>query len=479
MQATSDIRVSDSTALVVDLDGTLLASDVLWESVLILLKDKPWLAFALPFWLLRGKGYLKRQIARRVSLDVTRLPYRDEVVQFLTREAHSGRYVVLATATDTTVAQQIADHLGLFSEVMASDARTNLSGERKADRLTERFGKGQFDYLGNDHVDIPAWSAGRQVIVVAPSRWLLWRVRRLLTVERVMAPRTSALWAIARVMRPHQWVKNLLLFVPLITSHRLFELTSLTPVLASFVAFSLCASAVYIVNDLLDMQSDRLHPRKRRRPFAAGQLAVPVGVSVAPVLFVAAFAVAAFALPAAFVGILGVYFLTTTAYSSFLKRQPILDVMVLAGLYAMRVLAGGVAVGIVISPWLLSFALFLFLSLALMKRFSEIKATGSRTLSGRGYATEDGAWLQAAGLGSAYIAALVLALYISSGDVTVLYRDPHILWGLCPVFLYWVTRLWFHAHRGWIEDDPVVAAVKDPASYVVAAIGGMLLLAAI
>jgi 4-hydroxybenzoate polyprenyltransferase len=362
---------------------------------------------------------------------------------------------------------------------MASDARTNLSGERKADRLTARFGKGRFDYLGNDHVDIPAWSAGRQVIVVAPSRWLLWRVRRLLHVERIMAPRSNALWAIARVMRPHQWVKNLLLFVPLITSHRLFELTLLTQVMASFVAFSLCASAVYIVNDLLDMQSDRLHPRKRRRPFAAGELAVPVGVGVAPVLFIAAFAVAAFALPPAFVGILGVYFLTTTAYSSFLKRQPILDVMVLAGLYAMRVLAGGVAVGIVISPWLLSFALFLFLSLALMKRFSEIKATGSRTLSGRGYGTEDGAWLQAAGLGSAYIAALVLALYISSGDVTVLYRDPHILWGLCPVFLYWVTRLWFHAHRGWIEDDPVVAAVKDPASYAVAAIGGLLLLAAI
>jgi 4-hydroxybenzoate polyprenyltransferase len=477
MHATSG--VSDSTALVVDLDGTLLASDVLWESVLVLLKDRPWLAFALPFWLLRGKGYLKREIAQRVSLDVTRLPYREEVVQLLTREAQSGRHVVLATATDAAVAQQIAEHLGLFSEVMASDARTNLSGERKAHRLTARFGKGQFDYLGNDHVDIPAWSAGRQVIVVAPSRWLLWRVRRLFSIERVMAPRSSAVWATVRVMRPHQWVKNLLLFVPLITSHRLLELSLLTQVVASFVAFSLCASAVYIVNDLLDMQSDRLHPRKRRRPFAAGQLAIPVGLTAAPVLFVAAFAVASLALPPAFSGILGVYFVTTTAYSSFLKRQPILDVMVLAGLYAMRVLAGGVAVGIVISPWLLSFALFLFLSLALMKRFSEIKATGSRTLSGRGYRVEDGSWLQAAGLGSAYIAALVLALYISSSDVTILYRDPRILWGLCPVFLYWVTRLWFHAHRGWIEDDPVVAAVKDPASYAVAAIGGLLLLAAI
>jgi len=480
MQATSGIGVSDSPALVVDLDGTLLASDVLWESVLVLLKDRPWLAFALPFWLFRGKAFLKRQIADRVSLDVTRLPYREEVVQYLTREAQSGRHVVLATATDSVIAQQIASHLGLFSEVMASDARTNLSGARKADRLTARFGKGQFDYLGNDHVDIPAWSAGRQVIVVAPSRWLLWRVRRLFTVEKVMAPRASALRATLRVMRPHQWVKNLLLFVPLITSHRLIELSLLSQVLASFVSFSLCASAVYIVNDLLDMQSDRLHPRKRHRPFAAGQLAVPIGIGAAPMLFVSAFAVAAMALPAAFSGVLAVYFVTTTAYSSFLKRQPILDVMVLAGLYALRVLAGGVAVGIVISPWLLSFALFLFLSLALMKRFSEIKATtGSRTLSGRGYRIEDGAWLQAAGLGSAYITALVLALYISSGDVTALYRNPHVLWGLCPVFLYWVTRLWFHAHRGWIEDDPVVAAVKDPASYAVAAIGGLLLLAAI
>ena len=478
MHATSG--VSDSTALVVDLDGTLLASDVLWESVLVLLKDRPWLAFALPFWLLRGKGYLKREIAQRVSLDVTRLPYREEVVQFLTSEAQSGRYIVLATATDATVAQQIADHLGLFSEVMASDARTNLSGERKAHRLTTRFGKGQFDYLGNDHVDIPAWSAGRQVIVVSPSQWLLWRVRRSFDVKKVLAPRAGVLRAILRVMRPHQWVKNLLLFVPLITSHRVFELALVLQVVAAFVAFSLCASAVYVVNDLLDIQSDRLHQRKRHRPFAAGHLAVPTGIVMAPILLAGAFGTAAWTLPAAFLGLLLVYLATTTAYSSALKRQPVLDVMVLAGLYALRVLAGGMAVGIVISQWLLPFALFLFLSLALMKRFSEIKgaATGVHALSGRGYRIEDSTWLQSAGLCSAYIAVLILALYISSADVTILYRHPRVLWGLCPVLLYWVTRLWFRAHRGWIEDDPVVAAVKDPASYLVAAFGGLLLLAA-
>jgi len=468
-------------ALCVDLDGTLIASDVLWESTLQLLRERPWLAFVLPFWLARGKAYLKQQIAARVQLDVERLPYRDEVVQYLTEESRGGRPIVLVTASHESVARRVAQHVGLFSGVLASDAQTNLSGRRKAERLANTFGSGRFDYLGNDRVDIPAWKASRRVIVVAPSWSLLRRIRGTLDVERILAQRRGTLRALVRVMRPHQWVKNLLSFVPLVTSHRLLDLRLMERALETFVAFSLCASTVYIVNDLFDIQSDRRHPRKRFRPFAVGALPISHGIVLAPILLVLAFATAIAMLPPSVAALLGLYLITTTAYSWFLKRQPILDVMVLAGLYALRVLAGGVATGIVISQWLLPFALFLFLSLALMKRFSEIKKApaGVQTLSGRAYRVEDAAWVQAAGLCAAYLAVLVLALYISSSEVTILYRHPQALWGLCPVFLYWVTRLWFRAHRGWVEDDPVVAAVADPASYAVAAVGGLILLAAI
>lgn len=466
--------------LCVDLDGTLLATDILRESVLLLLVERPWLAFVLPFWLLRGKAFLKRQVADRVTIDVARLPYRDEVVRFITEQSMAGRHIVLATATDETVARPIARHLGLFAEVIASDGCTNLSGERKAACLTSRFGTGMFDYAGNDHVDIPAWTAGGRAIIVAPSRRLLRRVRRMMTVEQVLAHRRGLLRPIVRVMRPQQWVKNLLLFVPLITSHRLLEPALIGTALTAFAAFNLCASAVYILNDLLDIQSDRQHPRKRYRPFAAGELGVGTGMALVPLLLIAAFAIAVRMLSASFAGMLALYLVVTTAYSFRLKKQPVLDVMVLAGLYAFRVLAGGVAVGIVISEWLLPFALFLFLSLAVMKRYSELRAAppGEQTLSGRGYRVEDASLLQAAGIGSAYLAVLVLALYISSDEVTALYSTPRILWGLCPLVLYWVTRTWFRAHRGWIQDDPVVAAVKDPASYIVAAIGALLLLAA-
>src|SRR5215831_14733344 len=310
-------------ALCVDLDGTLIASDVLWESTLLLLRERPWLAFVLPFWLARGKAYLKQQIAARVQLDVERLPYRDEVVQYLTEESRGGRPIVLVTASHESVARRVAQHVGLFSGVLASDAQTNLSGTRKAERLANTFGSGRFDYLGNDRVDIPAWKAGRRVIVVAPSWSLLRRIR-------------GTLGALVRVMRQHQWVKNLLAFVPLVTSHRLLDLRLMERALETFVAFSLCASTVYIVNDLFDIQSDRRHPRKRFRPFAVGALPISHGIVLAPILLVLAFATAISMLPPSVAALLGLYLITTTAYSWFLKRQPILDVMVLAGLYALR-----------------------------------------------------------------------------------------------------------------------------------------------
>jgi 4-hydroxybenzoate polyprenyltransferase len=284
-----------------------------------------------------------------------------------------------------------------------------------------------------------------------------------------------------KVLRPHQWVKNLLVFVPLVTSHRLFDAASLPPAFLAFLAFSLCASGVYVINDALDVEADRQHPRKKNRPFASGELPLSMAVVLVPLLLLSAFTLAVFALSGGFALVLLLYLATTTAYSIWLKREPVLDVILLSGLYTLRLLAGGVAVGISVSAWLLSFSLFLFLSLALMKRFSELQlvANGQGKVVRRGYRSDDMAWLQAAGFASAYLTVLVLALYINSDDVRVLYRRPEMLWGLCPLAMYWVTRLWFTAHRGRLNDDPIVAAATDPASYAVAVLGAFVLMAAL
>jgi 4-hydroxybenzoate polyprenyltransferase len=472
---------SGKSVLCVDLDGTLLATDTLWESVLLLLRHTPWFVLCLPLWLVRGKAYMKRRIAERVTLDVSTLPYRDEVVQFLAQEAAAGRHIVLVTASDETIAQRVAAHLGLFAEVMASDGTVNLRGRVKAARLVGRFGQGMFDYMGDSRVDLPVWMASRRAFVVAPSRGLVKRVERVVHVEKILASRREWLRPAIRVMRPHQWIKNLLVFVPLIAAHQVTELPLLGRVVAAFVAFSLCASAVYVLNDLLDIQNDRQHPRKRYRPFAAAALPVPFGFAIAPLLLTLSFAVAWMTQPSLFLALLCGYLALTTAYSFVLKTAPVLDVVVLASLYALRLLAGGVAVSIVLSEWLLPFALFLFLSLALVKRFTELKAMppDNRTLAGRGYLAEDASLLQAAGICSGFIAVLVLALYINSRDVTALYTNPRMLWGLCIILIFWITRMWFRAHRGQMEDDPIVGAVRDPASYVAAALGAFLFISAI
>lgn len=471
-----------SNVLCVDLDGTLLATDILWESLFLLLRQKPVHVLRLPFWLVRGKAYFKRKLAETIELDVSILPYRLEVLDYLVAEHKAGRELALATATDNRVAVRVAKHLGLFAHVFASDGTVNLGGAKKAARLAEHFGQGKFDYAGNGHVDLAAWELGDRAVVVSRSARLLRKVQKVANVERVFGShRGLSPRALFKVLRPHQWVKNLLVFVPLVTSHRLFDAASLPPAFLAFCAFSLCASGVYVINDALDVEADRQHPRKKRRPFASGELPLSMAVVLVPVLLLSAFALAAFTLPVAFALVLLLYLATTTAYSIWLKREPVLDVILLSGLYTLRLLAGGVAVGISVSAWLLSFSLFLFLSLALMKRFSELKlvAEGQGKVVRRGYRGDDMAWLQSAGFASAYLTVLVLALYINSDDVRVLYSRPEMLWGLCPLAMYWVTRLWFTANRGRLNDDPIVAAATDPSSYAVAVLSVLVLMAAL
>jgi 4-hydroxybenzoate polyprenyltransferase/phosphoserine phosphatase len=467
--------------LCVDLDGTLLKSDLLAESLIAVAKRAPWALLAVPSWLARGRATLKRNLAARARIDVTALPYDENVLEAIRRERAAGRRIVLATASDALLAQSVADHLGVFDEVIASDGERNLKAAAKARELTARYGAGGFDYVGADRHDLPAWECAREAYVVGTAPSLEALLRKWGKPVRRIERRVDAAAAILRGVRAYQWSKNLLLLVPLLTAHLYLSRTSLMSAALAFAAFSFAASSVYLANDLLDLQEDRRHAIKRRRPLASGELPIVVALGLLPLLLLAAGGIAAF-LPTAFGACLAIYLLANLAYSLAFKRVPILDVFVLAGLYALRILAGAAAIAVPVSNWLLAFSLFAFLSLALAKRYVEVcnvMARKGERVEGRGYRVQDAGLLATLGTASGYLSVLVLALYITSPQVVVLYRSPEMLWLACPLLLYWISRLWFQAHRGVLDEDPLLFALRDAASYAIAfAIFGIMVAAA-
>ncbi len=452
--------------LVVDLDGTLLRTDTLHESAIRLLRDSPLDVLRIPMWLGRGKAVLKRNIASRVGLDPTALPYRDDLLQWLQEQRAAGRRLVLCTASDQSIASAVATHLGIFDEVIASDGVSNLAGSRKASALIDRFGDAGFDYAGNSSADLAVWARSRRAIVVDAPGDVVRQARERALVEREF-PRTPVGWREwRRMLRVHQWLKNLLLFVPMVASHRLGDLGTLGTLMVAFVSFSLCASAVYIGNDLLDLESDRLHPRKRNRPFASGTVPVWQGVAAAPLLLLVSLALGLVA-GSAFLLWLAGYFLLTCAYSMLLKRLVLVDCLTLAMLYTIRIVAGAAAAAQVLSFWLLAFSMFLFLSLAFIKRYAELlvqAGSGKDKAHGRGYFTADAPLVLAFGVVSGYGSAVVLALYLNSEAVMLLYRHPEVAGGTVPILIFWISWVWLQASRGLMNDDPLVFAVKDPAS---------------
>jgi len=286
--------------------------------------------------------------------------------------------------------------------------------------------------------------------------------------------------SLPRALRVNQWVKNLLVFVPIVVDHRLLEPALFSAAATAFVAFCLAASGAYVLNDLLDRQADRTHQTKRQRPFAAGELSPLHGWLLLVPLVGGSVLLAAVALPPHFLGLLLLYLVVTTAYSTWLKRLAVLDVLLLAGLYTLRVLAGGAATGVAPSAWLLAFAMFLFLSLAFLKRYAEMREAGSAgPTNRRGYRPGDVPWLASMGGASGYLSVLVLALYLNSEQVVALYRHPILLWLVCPLLLYWTGRLWLRANRGEIHEDPIVATVYDPVSYIVGLFVAITMIAAL
>ncbi|MEO8672508.1 MAG: UbiA family prenyltransferase [Tahibacter sp.] len=470
----------DRVPLCVDLDGTLIRSDLLVESALQLLQRNPFYLFLFAIWLLRGKAHLKCEIARRSDLDMANLPYDERVLDWLRGEAAS-RPRVLCTASDQRLADALAAQVGGFEVVLASDGVRNLSGRSKGDALLERYGERGFDYAGNEAADLHVWKHARRAIVVNASNGLATAAARVCEVERVFERPRAGLRVWLKALRLHQWLKNLLVFLPLLAAHRVLETGGLLHAGIAFFAFGLCASGVYVLNDLLDLDADRRHPRKRKRPFAAGTLPLVHGLIAAPLLTLAGFGLAWFLSPL-FAGVLLAYYVLTLAYSLRLKRIVMLDVVVLAALYTVRIVGGAAAVGGGLSFWLLAFSMFLFLSLAMLKRYTELialQANGSGKASGRGYAVEDLPLIQSLGGSSGYLSVLVLALYINSTASEALYRSPKVLWMLCPLLLYWISRVWVIAHRGNMHDDPVVFAVSDRVSQCILLLCAIVALGAI
>ena len=466
--------------LYVDLDGTLIRSDLLWESLFLFARQNPlgfWRIFG---WALSGKSVLKDELAARVELDVATLPYRDELVATLQAEKDAGRHVVLATAANERMANAVATHLGLFDDVIASDRETNLSAERKLERIQGRcFGTG-FDYVGNSHDDVCLFEAADAVTVVEPDRSAGAWLRSATKERRLIADRRSRGRDLLKAMRPHQWSKNVLVFVPLLLNQDFLDFGLVAAACVAFLAFSFAASSVYILNDLLDLTADRRHKTKRNRPFASGRVPIPNGIALAVGLFAASFALSAL-LPPAFTAVLTVYMIATTAYSFALKRMLLIDVLTLAGLYTMRIIAGAAAIVSMESFWLLAFSIFFFLSLALVKRFVELADCGEGAdakASGRGYVGLDLETIGQAGMASGFASVLVLALYVDSAEVRQLYDHPYLMWPLCPLVLYIVVRIWVLARRRQMNEDPVVFILNDWRSQIMIGLGGLLFVGA-
>lgn len=455
-----------SMPLVVDLDGTLIRTDMLHESALRVLRESPGNALRIPLWLSRGKAVLKERLAGLVDIDPASLPYNAELLEWLKVQKSEGRKLILCTASDKSLAIAIAEHLTIFDEVMASDGITNLAGPNKASALHQRFGQAGFDYVGNSSADIAVWRCARNAIVVNGSASLAKAASGCCEVERVFPAEGLGFTAWRRMLRVHQWLKNLLLFVPMLAGHELTSGTTWVAMVLAFFSFSICASSVYIANDLLDLESDRQHPRKRFRPFASGQVPAWMGVALAPVLLLISVVLALF-VGGSFLPWLIIYFIVTCAYSLALKRIMLVDCLVLALLYTLRIIAGAAAAMLPMTFWLLAFSIFLFMSLAFVKRYAELEVqlqNGKEKVHGRGYYTSDAQLIQSLGIGAGYASVLVLALYLNSDSVLVLYRTPEFIWGAVPIMLFWVSWMWMKAHRGEMHDDPLIFAVKDRAS---------------
>jgi len=443
--------------LFVDLDESLISTDILREQLIRSFALSPWGTLKILFKGRFRPERVKAAITDKIDIDPKTLPYNAQVLALIHQVRKEGRPVVLATASHEKVAHKIAKFLGVFDAVLATTDTYNCKGKKKV-ALMQDFAQGRpFDYVGDSRADLAIFKEAQTPYIVGK---LPYPERH----QRIKRP--GIFKPFLKAIRPHQWSKNALIFLPLLTSHNLSWATVMTAIFG-FICFSLAASAIYVINDMVDVEDDRHHPEKKNRPFAKGDLTIDEGIWLSLILLASTIILSYIWLPAG-LWVLCSYISLTFLYSFSLKTQAVLDVFCLSTLYAIRVLYGQVINQIESSSWLLAFCVFFFLSLAFMKRTAEIEKTERKEqplMNRRGYQTEDGFLLKTAGISSGLLSILVLTLYINSDKVTKLYGYPDFLWGAAYVLLYWKLRLWLIATRGNMNQDPVLFALKDPISY--------------
>ena len=453
--------------LVVDLDGTLVKTDMLFESFWSSIsKDARTLFFAVRA-LSKGKARLKQVLAKTGQVDISLLPYNDQVINYIRTWREGGGKTALVTAADQTLADQIAQHLDLFDEVHGSDGSHNLKGPNKATFLVDRYGNKGFFYVGDSSADLPVWERSSKAVTIDISSALRTQVEAMDVEADHLISRPRSITPYLKALRPQQWLKNLLVFIPMLAGHQINAETVLQSILA-FIAFCCVASSVYVLNDLLDLSADRTHPTKCNRPFASGAIPIAHSIWLAPGPLILGLLTAMF-LGGQFFAVMFIYYLLTLAYSMWLKRIVVIDICVLAGLYTLRILAGSAATSITVSDWLREFSLFFFFTLAAVKRQAELvdcAATGKSSAAGRGYRVDDLPLISHLATASGFVSVLVLTLYFNSSEVAETYSSPSILWGSTIILLYWLARVFMITHRGGMLDDPIVFAVKDKVSWL-------------
>ena len=456
----------------VDLDGTLVKTDLFLETIIDVVKNDWVNLLRIPGWCFLGKAVVKEKLAKTSSIDPATIPYNEKLLEYLKNERLIGREIVLATASDQLIARKIAHHLGIFDDVVASDGTINLKGEAKAYALVERYGERGFVYIGNSRCDLNIWRRANSAILVNTGRSVSKTAAGICLVEREFHDAKSPLQGLIREVRPHQWLKNLLIFLSPMAGHLLFKPAVIFHALLTFAAFCFAASGIYLINDLFDLEADRRHPRKRNRPFASGDLPLKYGLAVPIFIGIALALGSAVSLEIAL--IVYIYVTLSLSYSQYLKTRPLVDVFCLAILYTIRVVAGGVAAKSGVSIWLLNFSGFLFLSLGFLKRYAEYSSCDnggkSEISSRRGYMEHDSLLLIIMGVCSSFISTLVFAFYVNSTQGYLSYKNSYLLWGIVPLVLFWQLRLWLATVRGYMHDDPVYFAAKDKISYLVMAI---------
>ncbi|MEL7254581.1 MAG: UbiA family prenyltransferase [Pseudomonadota bacterium] len=466
---TAKDRRDDKEVLVVDLDGTLIRSDTLYECFWQALSQS-WRAIPVAVnGLSGGRAVLKTKLAALADIDAEFLPYNEEVLAYIAHWREAGGKVILVTAADQTIADKVAAHTKLFDEAIGSDGTTNLKGDAKAHLLRDRFADEGYSYIGDSHADIPVWQGAKTAIAVSPAPAVAAKVKAMPGSE--VLGDTPSPRAYLKALRPHQWLKNILVFLPIMTAQQ-YGAVTLFHALLAFAAFSMVSSSGYVFNDLMDLRADRAHPRKKNRPLASGRVPIAHGTAMVPILLIAGLIFAAIANWQTF-WIIALYFVMTTLYSLYIKRRAIADICTLAGLYTLRIIAGGLATGVALSVWLLAFSMFFFFALAAVKRQAELvdlTGRGIQTASRRGYAIDDLPLISQLTLSSGFVSVLVMALYINSPGVQDLYSAPWLLWGICLMLLYWISRIALKAHRGKMDDDPIIYALRDKTSLACIAI---------